>query len=103
MIVRVLIGAFAVSVFALSTPAIAAGDGAQPGRSQTAAMWYSIAHPGLGEWYLKGWGSFDRNCPKKKFYLGFIPLYGWPGYLQVISAIDARHGRTGDNLSPGAD
>jgi hypothetical protein len=29
-----------------------------------------------------------------------IPLYGWPGYLQVLSAIDAYHGRTSDNLAP---
>jgi len=61
------------------------------------AMWLSIAHPGLGEWYLKGWGPFD-NCPQKKFWLGLIPIYGWPGYLQVKSAIDARHGRTNDDL-----
>jgi len=70
-------------------------------RSRNAAMWWSLLHPGPSEWYLKGWGSFQRNCPKKKFYLGFIPIYGWPGYLQVISAIDARHGRTDDGLSPG--
>ena len=61
------------------------------------AMWLSIAHPGLGEYYLKGWGSFE-NCPQKKFWLGLIPIYGWPGYLQVKSAIDARHGRTNDDL-----
>jgi hypothetical protein len=62
------------------------------------AMWLSIAHPGLGEWYLKGWGHFSK-CPQKKFWLGLIPIYGWPGYLQVKSAIDARHGRTNDNLT----
>jgi hypothetical protein len=62
------------------------------------AMWLSIAHPGLGEWYLNGWGHFV-NCPQKKFWLGFIPLYGWPGYLQVKSAIDARHGETNDDLT----
>jgi hypothetical protein len=61
------------------------------------AMWLSIAHPGLGEWYLKGWGPFEK-CPQKKFWLGLIPFYGWPGYLQVKSAIDARHGRTDDEL-----
>jgi hypothetical protein len=48
-------------------------------RSTVAAMWLSIAHPGLGERYLKGWGHFAR-CPQKKFWLGFIPIYGWPGY-----------------------
>lgn len=67
-------------------------------RSTYNAMWLSIAHPGLGEWYLKSWGSFEK-CPQKKFWLGFIPIYGWPGYLQVKSAIDARHGRTNDDLT----
>ena len=71
---------------------------AAEGRSTYNAMWLSIAHPGLGEYYLKGWGSFEK-CPQKKFWLGLIPLYGWPGYLQVKSAIDARHGRTNDNLT----
>ncbi|HSP98704.1 MAG TPA: hypothetical protein VL049_15895 [Candidatus Dormibacteraeota bacterium] len=68
-------------------------------RNTTAAMWLSIAHPGLGEWYLKGWGNFGDRCPQNKFWLGFIPIYGWPGYLQVKSAIDAKHGRTNDNLT----
>ena len=67
------------------------------GRSKNGAMWLSIAHPGLGEWYLKGWGSFEK-CPPKKFWLGFIPFYGWPGYLQVKSAIDARNCRTHDKI-----
>ncbi len=71
---------------------------AREARSTTSAMWWSILHPGLGEWYLKGWGSFDR-CPQRKFWLGLIPLYGWPGYLQVKSAIDAKHGRTNDKLT----
>lgn len=65
-----------------------------------AAAWLSVAHPGLGEYYNAGWGGFFDNCPQKKFWLGFIPLYGWPGYLQVLSAIDAYHGRTSDNLRP---
>ena len=69
------------------------------GRSTDAAMWYSILHPGLGEWYLNGWGSMNANAPQKKFWLGFIPLYGWPGYLQVKSAIDAKNCRTNDELS----
>jgi hypothetical protein len=68
------------------------------GKDTYKAMWLSIAHPGLGEWYLKNWGSFEK-CPQKKFWLGIIPIYGWPGYLQVKSAIDARHGRTNDELS----
>ena len=71
---------------------------AKEARSTTTAMWWSILHPGLGEWYLKGWGGFDE-CPQRKFWLGLIPLYGWPGYLQVKSAIDAKHGRTNDKLT----
>ncbi|NDY42433.1 hypothetical protein G3N55_06200 [Dissulfurirhabdus thermomarina] len=79
-----------------AAPALAADD-CPGGKSGTSAMWLSILHPGLGEWYLKGWGGF-KNCPTKKFWLGFIPLYGWPGYLQVKSAIDARHCRTNDDI-----
>lgn len=79
-----------------AVPAVASGG--HGGRSTYNAMWLSIAHPGLGEWYLKGWGSFEK-CPQKKFWLGLIPVYGWPGYLQVKSAIDARHGRTNDDLT----
>jgi len=67
-------------------------------KSRSAAMWYSIAHPGVGEWYLKGFGDFGK-CPPKKFWLGFIPLYGWPGYLQVKSAIDAHDCKTNDDLT----
>jgi Ca-activated chloride channel family protein len=58
------------------------------------AMWLSIAHPGLGEGRNAG-GGFAR-VPKRKFYLGFIPGFGWPGYLQVVSAIDAKNCRTND-------
>ena len=76
-------------------PAVA--QEARSDRSTYNAMWWSILHPGLGEWYLKGWGSFER-CPQKKFWLGLIPIYGWPGYLQVKSAIDARNGRTNDDI-----
>jgi len=68
------------------------------GKSTDAAMWYSILHPGVGEWYLRGWGSFNANAPQKKFWLGFIPFYGWPGYLQVKSATDARHCRINDEV-----
>lgn len=83
--------------------AVAAPAGAEEGRcpggqSRQAAMWYSIAHPGLGEYYLKGWGPWS-NMPQRKFWLGFIPIYGWPGYLQVKSAIDARNCRTNDHLT----
>ncbi len=60
-----------------------------------AAMWKSIAHPGWGEMSNSGLG-FREGMPKRKFYLGFIPFFGWPGYLQVVSAIDARNCKTND-------
>lgn len=87
----------ATLLFACVSAAAPSAALAREGRSTVSAMWLSIAHPGLGEWYLNGWGHFE-NCPQKKFWLGFIPIYGWPGYLQVKSAIDARHGRTNDKL-----
>lgn len=59
-----------------------------------AAMWLSIAHPGLGEGRNAGRGW--AGIPKRKFGLGFIPFFGWPGYLQVVSAIDAANCRTND-------
>ena len=83
------------TLLALATPAAARTEG-----QHRAAAWLSVAHPGLGEYYNRGWGFFFDHCPQKKFWLGFIPLYGWPGYLQVLSAIDAYHGRTSDNLEP---
>lgn len=88
----------------LMTPLAASGqESSRPGycangRSKTAATWLSVAHPGLGEWFLEGWGPF-QNAPQKKFWLGFIPFYGWPGYLQVKSAIDANNCRTNDHLT----
>jgi Ca-activated chloride channel family protein len=60
-----------------------------------ASMWKSIAHPGWGEMANSGKG-FKEGMPKKKFYYGFIPFFGWPGYLQVVSAIDAKNCRTND-------
>ena len=81
----------------LAPTASFAADQCGGGKSANAAMWYSILHPGIGEWYLKDWGSFD-NAPQKKFWLGFIPFYGWPGYLQVKSARDARRCNWNDNL-----
>jgi Ca-activated chloride channel homolog len=57
-------------------------------------MWMSIGHPGLGE--MKNSGKGWSGLPKMKFYLGFIPFFGWPGYLQVVSAIDAANCRTND-------
>jgi len=92
----------AAAAFAALVLVLAGAAHADPrcrnGRSKQAAMWLSIAHPGLGEYFLKGWGPWS-NVPEKKFWLGFIPLYGWPGYLQVKSADDAFHCRTNDDLS----
>lgn len=84
---------------AFAAPGPASAQRTELGKKRAAA-WLSVAHPGLGEYYNAGYGNFFDNCPQKKFWLGFIPLYGWPGYLQVLSAIDAYHGRTGDNLRP---
>ncbi len=67
-------------------------------RHRDNATWLSIAHPGLGEWYLKDWRPFFEHAPQKKFWLGFIPLFGWPGYLQIKSAVDANKCRTNDDL-----
>jgi hypothetical protein len=96
---RVLIVLLTTLVLAAPTDAVAAAQRRCPdNRSSEGATWLSIAHPGLGEWYLKGWGGFWGNAPQKKFWLGFIPIYGWPGYLQVKSAIDANHCRVNDDL-----
>jgi hypothetical protein len=95
---RALVALLAGLLLAAPFDATAASRRCEGNRSVEAATWYSIAHPGLGEWYLKGWGGFWTNAPQKKFWLGFIPVYGWPGYLQVKSAIDAHHCRTNDRL-----
>jgi hypothetical protein len=97
---RSLIGCLtAVGLLALAPTAAVAAKECSGGKSSQSAMWLSIAHPGLGEYFLNGWGSFNENCPRKKFWLGFIPGYGWPGYLQVKSAIDAANCRTNDDLA----
>ncbi len=81
-----------------AAPAARAEKLCHGGRSAQGAMWWSILHPGVGEWYLRGFGPLS-NAPQKKFWLGFIPGYGWPGYLQVKSAIDAEKCQTHDNLT----
>ena len=68
---------------------ICAGD-----RTSQIATALSALHAGLGEWYIKGWGPLSR-APQNKFWLGWIPVYGWP-YLAVRSAIDASDCRTLD-------
>ena len=77
------------------------GPGSAAARSlgeRRKAAWLSVGHPGLGEYYNAGWGDFFDKAPQKKFWLGFIPIYGWPGYLQVKSAIDSHDCRTNDDL-----
>ena len=96
---RLIGGILVMLLVATATTAEARARSRTRGEAQK-AMWLSIGHPGLGEYYNAGWGSFWEQCPPKKFWLGFIPGFGWPGYLQVLSAIDAYHGRTSDNLTP---
>ncbi len=96
-------GRLIVLVVGLTLGLVTASSAHSPARTlgdQRKAAWLSVAHPGLGEYYNAGWGDFFENCPQKKFWLGLIPFYGGPGYLQVLSAIDAYHGRTSDNLQP---
>jgi hypothetical protein len=93
---NVAVLAAAALLASLASPAAAATK-CRNGKSKQGAMWLSIAHPGLGEWYLKDWGDFG-NAPQKKFWLGFIPIFGWPGYLQVKSAVDAYHCERHDDL-----
>ena len=91
----------AVTLFGLAVFAAAPAARAEKmcgAKSAQGAMWWSILHPGVGEWYLRDFGAF-RKAPQKKFWLGFIPVYGWPGYLQVKSAIDAEKCLTNDNLT----
>src|SRR5437660_81710 len=70
---------------ALAVPAAARTHG-----DARKAAWLSVAHPGLGEYSNAGWGPFFDRCPQKKFWLGLIPFYGWPGDLQILSAIAAN-------------
>jgi hypothetical protein len=92
---RLSIALAAGALLLLAVPSDARPCGGR--RSSQTAMWYSIAHPGVGEWYLKGFGSFAK-VPAKKFWLGFIPGFGWPGYLQWKSARDASRCRVNDEL-----
>jgi hypothetical protein len=64
------------------------------------AAWLSVGHPGLGELLQRWIGGLLRELPAEEVLARLDPLYGWPGYLQVLSAIDAYHGRTSDNLCP---
>lgn len=86
---------FSLSVLGSASPAFA--KTCPDGKSATGAMWLSVLHAGLGEWHLNGYGSFRENVPQKKFWLGFIPIYGFP-FLSIVSAIDAHNCRTDDDL-----
>jgi len=63
-------------------------------RTSQIATALSVLHAGLGEWYIKDWGPLSR-APQNKFWLGFIPVYGWP-YLSIRSAIDSSRCQTLD-------
>ena len=63
-------------------------------RTSQIATTLSVLHAGLGEWYIKDWGPVSR-APQNKFWLGFIPVYGWP-YLSIRSAIDSSRCDTRD-------
>jgi hypothetical protein len=87
----------AVAMLIASPSYAKTGNKCKDHKANQGAMWLSIAHPGLGEYKLKGWGPW-KNMPPKKFWLGFIPGFGWPGYLQVKSAIDASQCKTNDDI-----
>jgi hypothetical protein len=86
--------ALVVGLFLATAAAPAEARVCPGGRSGNLATFFSAVHAGVGEYYLKGWGSFE-NMPQMKFWLGWIPLYGWP-YLSVRSAIDANRCKTLD-------
>ncbi len=91
----ILLLGLAISMLA---PETARARVCESGKSTTGAMWLSFAHPGLGEYSLKGFGPWS-NLPQRKFWLGFIPFYGWPGYLQIKSMVDVNNCRTNDWLT----
>lgn len=95
-----MLAAGLVAICLVGQPSVGRAEMCSNGRSSTAAMWLSILHPGLGEWHLQGWGSFGK-VPQKKFWMGFIPLFGFP-YLTVVSAIDTANCRIDDDLNVGA-
>jgi len=88
-----------ISASLVLTPALgmAAENECPGGATNQGAMWLSIAHPGLGEAQIEG-GNWWKALPKNKFFFGFIPFFGWPGYLQVKSAIDASNCKTNDEM-----
>ena len=83
-----------VTILVLGAAGAAEARTCAGGKSGPAATAFSALHAGVGEWYLKGWGPFER-APQNKFWLGWLPVYGWP-YLAVRSAIDASRCQTLD-------
>jgi hypothetical protein len=86
--------ALAVGLALASTAEPAEARVCPGGKTPQTAAALSFAHAGLGEWYLKGWGPLE-NAPQNKFWLGWIPLYGWP-YLAIRSSIDSSRCHTFD-------
>lgn len=86
---------FTLGVLASAAPASA--KTCPNGKSSVGATFLSVLHPGVGEWHLNGYGNWSENMPQKKFWLGFVPIFGMP-YLQIVSAIDSANCRTDDNL-----
>ncbi|MFO0688911.1 MAG: hypothetical protein U0900_09395 [Myxococcota bacterium] len=89
--------ALAVAILVLAQANAVEARVCSNGRSADGAMWMSIGWPGFGEWHLKGYGSFGK-MPQKKFWMAFIPIYGWI-YLRIVSGIDASHCRVDDDLN----
>jgi hypothetical protein len=91
---RNLVFGFVTMLVLLAAASAAEARTCAGGKSGPAATTFSALHAGVGEWYLKGWGPFER-APQNKFWLGWLPLYGWP-YLAIRSAIDASRCQTLD-------
>ena len=54
-----------IAAGALLLSLLVSGLAAADERNTYKAMWLSIAHPGLGEYYLKGRGSFENRGGKQ--------------------------------------
>lgn len=94
------LAAIAIAALLMGHAASASAATCPNGRSSTGALWLSVLHPGLGEYHLNGYGSWSQNMPQRKFWMGWIPFFGFP-YLTIVSAVDAANCRTDDNLNVG--
>jgi len=43
------------------------------GEFRDSATWLSVAHPGLGEYFLRGWGPFFEHAPTEEVLAGLHP------------------------------